>query len=218
MILVSVFRDAESYLDRYINQVKALRQVTEVTVIVAEGDSTDDTYKRLQATDFAVLKVEHGGPAFGSVDHPVRWRQLAAVCNVAWVAAIRELDFGDGDQAVVWVEGDLIWTPETLMALEQRVQKWPAVAPMSFHHGRFYDIWGYRKNERRFGPFPPYHPDLDGDNMVTIDTAGSCIMFSPSAARVACFDPDDCILGLGRSLYAQGMSLWLDPTLKVEHQ
>jgi hypothetical protein len=53
--------------------------------------------------------------------------------------------------------------------------------------------------------------------MVAIDTAGSCIAFSYDAAQVVSFDNADCILGLGRSLYANGLSLWLDPSLKVVH-
>ena len=52
MILASIFRDSATYVDRYVEQVKALRELMPVRVVAVEGDSTDDTYDQLLATDF----------------------------------------------------------------------------------------------------------------------------------------------------------------------
>lgn len=215
MILLSVFRNSGNYVDRYIEQVKCLRNlVGDVHVVAVEGDSTDYTYERLLATDFKVLKVEHGGPMFESMDRALRWRQLGAVCNVGMVAAVRDLTEGE---PLVYMESDLIWSPEIVERLVHHTETFPAVAPLSIQGARFYDVWGYSKDGTRFGPWPPYHPGVNLERMVTIDTAGSCIAMSYAAAQVAEFSLTDCIKGIGRSLYANGHSLWLDPTLRVTH-
>jgi hypothetical protein len=214
VILCSIFRDSTDYLDRYVNQVKALREHMNVSVVVAEGDSTDDTYLWLIETDFRVLKVEHGGPKFPSVDNPLRWRQLAVVCNVALTAAVRELGH---DEPLVYVESDLIWSPETMVRLVKHLTTYPAVAPMSMHGDRFYDIWGHTKHWEDFKAYPPHFTGWSPSMMHQITSAGSCIAMSNTAAQVAHFSPVDCIRGVGRSIADAGLSLWLDPTLSVEH-
>lgn len=223
MILCTIMRDAHRYLGTWTRQIEKLAQICpdRLSVVVAEGDSNDETYKELIALrehlwvdlPITVLKVETGGPYWESQNIAARWRQLAVVCNVALNAAVSRLA---EDEVLVYCESDLIWAPETIVALAERTKQYPAVAPMSMQAGRFYDVWGYRKNERRFSPYPPYHPEI-GSGMVAIDSAGSCTAFSNAAARVIAFDHNDCILGLGRSLYANGMSLWLDPSLTVRH-
>ena len=218
-VLCSIMRDSSSYVDRYMDQALNLAaHHGPVKVVIAEGDSTDDTYARLREyrtfTGLNVLKVEHGGPYYGSIDNPLRWRQLAVVCNVAMTAAVR---IAEADEPVVYVESDLIWDTETMAALIDLTGKYPAVAPLSIRGKRFYDLWGYRKDGIQFSPTPPYHPRILNDSMTRIDSAGSCIAMSPTAARVAEFSLTDCILGVGRSLYANGLSLWLDPTRKVIH-
>lgn len=213
MILASIFRDAGNYVHRYVEQVKKLRELVPAKVIVAEGDSFDYTYDQLCSYDeFTVLKVEHGGPAFRSVDHPLRWRQIAAVGNVVLAAAVREMH----DEPIVYVESDLIWEPDTIVRLAALTDRYPAVATMSMKGDRFYDVWGTRKSGLRFHPQPPYHPEL-GDEITEVDSAGSCFALSPTAALVAQFSPIDCILGIGRSLRDNGLGLYLDPSLSVEH-
>ncbi len=213
-VLVSIFRDSSDYVDRYVEQVDRLRAETPVKVVAAEGDSTDDTYDRLARTDYTLLKVEHGGPYYPSLDLSPRWRQIAAVCNVAMTAAVR---VADPDESVVYVESDLIWDTDTMLALIDHTTRFPAVAPLSMRGGRFYDVFGYMKNGIAFESWSPYHPSVPTDRMVRIDCAGSCMAFSPTAAAVAQFSPVDCVRGVGRSLYAAGLSLWIDPTISVEH-
>ncbi len=217
MILVSVMRDSESYLERFYEQVESLNPRA---VVIAEGDSTDRTWPALHswksssAPPALLLKVEHGGPRFGSVDHPLRWRQLGAVCEVALTAAVRELE---EDEPLVYVESDLIWAAATLEKLATHTSMYPAVAPMSMYNNRFYDTWAYRKNGVQFPRNPPYFPGWSDEMMHQIDSNGSCFALSWDAAQHVHFSPVDCILGIGRTLRQNGFSLWLDPTLQVRH-
>jgi hypothetical protein len=215
MILASIFRDSAAYVDRYVDQIKALREYQPVTVIAVEGDSSDDTYDRLRATDFHVLKAEHGGPKFGSVAHPLRWRQIAVAGSACLAAAMRLVR--DDPQPFCYVESDLIWGPGVVQQLLGDLARVPAVAPLSMQRGRFYDIWGYTLNDRMFRPYPPYHDDIDMLGLSRIDTCGSMFVTRAECVDVLEFSAVDCPRGIGRSLYANGYSLWLDPTVRVEH-
>lgn len=217
MILVSIFRDSAGYVDRYAEQVEKLRVAAgeRVFSVVAEGDSQDNTRELLRDAGFNPLIVEHGGPRFPSIDNPLRWRQIAVVCNTIWCAAIREANPGE---AIAYAESDLVWDAETLVALTERTKQFPAVATMSLHEGtdRFYDIWGHVKDGIRFVPEPPYHPGLDAP-MVEIDSAGSCFAVRSNIAHHVEFSLTDCIRGVGRSLHKAGHRLMLDTTLAVYH-
>jgi hypothetical protein len=222
MILVSVFRDSQPYLDRYWEQCDLLREALidrnePLRRVMVEGDSTDQTYKilgdNLDAGD-SLLKCEHGGPYFPSQNIPMRWRQLAVCCNVAMTAATRD---NRNAEPVVYMESDLIWGPPTVLKLIDHLATYPAVSPLSMQGARFYDTWAYRKDDRRFSPWPPYHPGLSAGMMTRIDSAGSCIAMRAEAAEHVEFSQTDCIVGVGRSLYQNGYALWLDPTLAVRH-
>lgn len=224
MIIASIFRNSTSYLERYWEQTDMLRTaLTErdqpLRRVMVEGDSTDETWKSLQGEVIAgdtLLKCEHGGPMFRSKNLPMRWRQLALASNVAITAATRD---NVNREPVVWMESDLIWDPATVLALldHLHLRNFPAVAPMSMCGARFYDVWAYRKNGRYFSPYAPYHPDLKPGQMTQIDSNGSCFAMTADAADVVEFSMQDCILGVGRALCANGFSLWLDPTLAVRH-
>lgn len=216
MILVSVFRDSEHYIDRYMEQLYELRKHTEVTAVAVEGDSVDNTFKALKSLEepwLHILKAEHGGAKYPSLDIPLRWRQIASVCNIGMCAAVRLNMETRGP--IVYVESDLLWESLTMLRLVGHLEQYPAVAPMSMSHGRFWDIWGHTKDGRGFSSHPPYHPAISGTNMVPIDTAGSCIAMRAECADVVEFSAIDCIRGVGRSLAANGYTLWLDPTLNV---
>lgn len=214
MILASVFRDSAEYLERYVNQVKALREEMPVYVVAVEGDSTDDTWAMLQDTDFYVLKCEHGGPKFGSIDHPTRWRQIASACQVAMIAATR---LCEPDDVFGYIESDLIWEPETLVTLVDDLSRVPAVAPMSMVGDRFYDSWGHRKDGVEFRGSAPFFDGWDPEALTPIDSAGSCFVTRGHYLQFLNFSPVDCIRGIGQSLRDNGYQLYLDPTVKVEH-
>lgn len=212
MILASIFRDAEDYVERWGQQVDDLAEHVDVRTIVAYGDCTDNTGELLEkraVADDVVLRVDHGGPKIESVDHPRRWHQISIVCN----AVMNAVHYRIGQEPLVYVESDLIWEPATILRLVEGLKDHDAVAPMSMRNGRFYDIWGYVKDGV---PFREYDwKRISG--YTPLDSAGSCIAMRPEVARVVTFGEWDCVRGLGFSISLNGYCLWLDPTVEVQH-
>lgn len=218
----SIFRNSTGYHDRYFDQIAKLEAAIgePVRLVIAEGDSDDGSYPDLYQRTIdrewdRLLKVDHGGRHFGSVDHPQRWAQVALVCNAVMVAAEPSLD-----GPMIYVESDLIWEPATMIQLLEDLAVVPAAAPLSMTGGRFYDIWGHRGMDGQpFNTIPPYHPSLDTDApLVQIGSAGSCVVMREEVARVARFGENDCIVGLGREIrHKAEASLWLDRRVSVEH-
>lgn len=230
VLLGSIFRNAAHYVDRYFDQAVALSVAlasrgASLRLVLVEGDSVDGTWAALErhvpawGARLALVKREHGGPPWGSVDHPARWRALAWCANGV-LDALR----GD-DDAVIYVESDLLWDAGTMLALLDHLDRGvPAVAPLCFTTaGHFYDIYGHRGMDGvPFSPFPPYHADLAAlapGHLGLVRSAGSCVAMRADVARLARFgeEPPDCVLGLGRTIWAAGYSLSLDPALKVVH-
>jgi hypothetical protein len=226
VIVSSIFRNSYDYLDRYVDQVVDLENVLGETVklIVAEGDSTDETPATLDYLldgsfiDAEILTVNHGGPEFTSVNDPVRWAQIALVCNAVLRRVQEEIQPGD---TWLYVESDLVWTGDTLAQLvgDCVAEGCNAVAPLSLDGAsdRFYDIWGYTKDGQRFDRHPPYHPGLTGQGLIEIDTAGSCFAMRGHWTHQVAFSETDCIRGIGHSLAAAGGQLWLDQDCEVMH-
>jgi len=221
VLMASIVRDGSHYLDRYAVQVGRLsallgEQGWKLRLALAENDSQDDTHRRLQmlASDHhgAAWDLSHGGPKFGSIDNAVRWGNIARTWN-------RLLDRVAGwqRQALIYVEADLIWTEGTMVRLLQHLDTVPAVAPMCWMGSIFYDIWGHRKDGVHFRNTPPFHPALVGHNggLMQIDSAGSCIAMRGDVAQVARLNETEAMIG--PSIYEQGHSLWLDPSLEVRH-
>lgn len=220
--LSSIFRDSADYVDSYFAQVYALEGALgePVRLVIAEGDSTDDTYALLekQLVDHAegdvLLKIDHGGRKFGSIDHPERWAQIALVCNGVMEAASEYLG------PKIYVESDLIWEPPTMLQLLEDLAVYPAVAPLSIKDGRFYDTFGHRGLDgKAFEYTEPYHEVmLRMAPVVEIASAGSCVVMREEVAAVARFGENDCIVGLGRNIRERaGASLWLDKRVAVHH-
>ncbi|MCK4302622.1 MAG: hypothetical protein KAY24_00075 [Candidatus Eisenbacteria sp.] len=228
IVLASIFRNGGDYVNRWANQVRnlagALPDGHELGVLIAEGDSTDNTWVQLKGFvrmfGGRLVKLEHGGLEWGSVDDVCRWRQVTNV----WNALYGHLDDIEGD-ALIHVEADLIWKPETMRRLLRQLERVPAVSPMVWHRrpGRFYDTYGFRKDGVRFIGQSPYHPALEKwrsevnrqTGLVKIDTAGSCLVMRMEVARKVWFDSDTW--HPGPSIYEQGASLWLDTQVAVTH-
>ena len=211
--LCSIFRNAEPYLERYLNQVADLRkEVDNVRLVLAEGDSEDHTAeildRKIDLLDL-LIHVDHGGPAFGSVNNPQRWDQIAEV-----VKPTLQLALDQNPEVLVWVEGDLIWDTGVMLKLIERARVSPgrAVAPMVFAAGedRFYDTYGFRMQGLPFLPSMPYFPKEGHreDELVKIDSCGSCF-----ATRD--FQPVRKWTGHW-PFYADGR-LWLDDSICVTH-
>ncbi len=224
VVLTSIMRNACGYLDGYLAQIDDLQDALvdaghQLIIEVAEGDSTDATYQQLLAETFrrsnlGVCKLDHGGPAFGSIDNPTRWQNIARTWNGLFERIKNETFDG-----LIYVEADLIWEPDTMIGLLNDLQTVPAVAPMSMHRqGFFYDTWGYRAGGMHFSANIPYHPMLNvlkPGELLQLDSAGSCKVMRAEVARTCRFSEQDAMLG--HDINAKGYSLWLDPQYMVVH-
>jgi len=212
VVVASIFRDASSYIDRYFEQIARLRDLIPLTLHIAEGDSSDDSWNlladRVQDTDW-LYQINHGGRAFKSVDNPERWNQIATVWNTL-------LDKLPQDGPLILVEADLIWRPETMTRLLANLEmdEVDACAPQSLQGDRFYDTWGYRwPNGEKFAT-EPLVPEA---RLHRISSAGSCIAMKPDVYRDCRFGENDGIVGFWRDAHFKDYELWIDPTVAVEH-
>lgn len=182
----SIFMNSVTYLDTYFAQIGDLSKSQELSLVLTEGDSSDDTWNELKARwtpGMYMQQIHHGGPHFGSVDNAQRWEQIARVVRPTVNRAL-ELE----PDAVLWVESDLVWDADTMSKLIESVTEAPGrtSCPMVFADTtpRFYDIWGYRLNGKGFLAHPPYFPEdpthftQPGSNLVHIDSCGSCFATS----------------------------------------
>lgn len=224
--LLSSFRNASGHVPRFFEQVDVLWQVVNergdhLSLIFGEGDSIDGTRDAMldqwPADLMTIVDNSHGGPPMGSIVHPMRFAQLSYSGN----AILRAIP-ADAD-AVIWVESDLLWGADTLLALVEGLREAAVVAPMvlaSDHPDRFYDIWAFRKDGRHFAPFPMYHPDVPmvGSPVpVELDSAGSCLAIRGDVARAVTFPPEDVIVGLCRQVREMGGRVIVRPDLVVRH-
>ena len=205
--LCSIMRNSAHYLDRYLEQVTALRRRLEVRLVVTYGDCTDNTYGQLitSGVEMDLAECSHGGPNFGSIDHPTRWDQIAKVVRFT-------LDrVGDPGDALIWVEADLIWHPDVMLGLVTDLDHVPAVAPQLLANNsiRWYDTFSYRRNGEMFNGQPPYYqpPNYQSDQLVPIDSCGSCFVT----------DGDYWRDWSGHWPYTPDGGMWLDPALTVWH-
>jgi len=228
MTLISCFRNATGYIERYFDQVDRLRDMLtglghDFFGVWGEGDSTDKTkrYIHLFQYDFnlagVVVDCDHGGPEFGSEVNTERFRQLAYVANRMWAHIPADTDI------VIDVESDLIWEPETMLTLIDRLQDYPAISPMVWMDGQrfprtfFYDVWAFRKNGQQFSHYPPYCDGFDADKPFMVDSAGSCMAIRGDLARKLVWD-ENVFVGISRQIYEHGASLWVDPTVACFHE
>lgn len=228
--LCSAFRNASAFIGRYFEQMAKLRdRLGErgdcLYLVLAEGDSIDATWSDLfwvtDDFDCEVIRVNHGGPDYGSVVNAERFANIAKVCNAIWERIPQDAG------AVIFVESDLIWEPSTMLALLDRLPKYPAVAPRimlqreGFPDGYFYDTWAFRRNGKHFSGWLPWWDD-DEDRAygepVQLDSAGSCMAIRGDLARQLCWPAEDVLVGLCRLIYERGGSVWLDPKASVIHE
>lgn len=206
--LCSIFRNATSYLPQYFAQVNALRKEIPVRLVLAEGDNADATgiLLRQGASDGdRVITVDHGGRVFGSIDAPERWANIAKVVRGVIDAV------GEPGEVLAWVEGDLIWDPETMLSL--LVADRP-VTPMVMagNSPRFYDIWGHRALGHGFLATPPYIPGevkREGP-YAKIDSCGSCFALPPEHF-------DSFYKWDGMWPFTAGGDLWLNTETRISH-
>lgn len=211
IVLCSIFRDSHSYLERYFDQIAELRERIDLKLILAEGDSVDATRPalvgHLMGTDDVCITADHGGPKFASIDHPVRWEQIAYVVRKTLERALREQP-----DVLVWVESDLLWDADDLLALIDAAKNGRSVTPMVFAEGtnRFYDVYGHRMNGAWFmGHAPYFQGPVEREGVyVKVDSCGSCFA-TPDMDALRKWD--------GHWPYHGHGKLWLDTEHKVRH-
>jgi hypothetical protein len=207
----SIMRNSMGYMDRYLAQMRRLRELVDIRVSVGYGDASDGTADALENTPpdkiENLLEVNHGGADFGSVDTSLRWTQIASV-----VRPVLRMALEQEPEALVWVEADLVWEAPALAQLIEQAKTGRSVAPLALEYNspRFYDHWGYRMEGTHFTEEPPYYPHEPTvvDGLVKIDSCGSCFATSEYAPLQA-WD--------GRWPYTGGGGLWLDPKVSVRH-
>jgi glycosyltransferase involved in cell wall biosynthesis len=225
--VASMFRDSMPYLARYQEQVEGLRSLLEargdyLRLIAVENDSRDGTWEDLDLwghssfCDLTLIKAHDGCPYYPSIDHQPRWQHIAWVCN----HALEQVD--DRDDVLLYVESDLVWVPDDLLALIDRLSEVEAVSCPNYHQepgGRYYDTWGSRKDGVRFISQRPYHQALVdwAGGLIEMDSVASVLAVKADIARKTRFSPEDGFVGWCRDIRAQGHQIWLDPTLYVVH-
>lgn len=230
--LCSAFRNsvANEHLDKYLEQVTGLhlalsKRGDRLHCVWGEGDSTDDTLAHLRWVaeyaqwPIALVDCTHGGADYPSIVLAERFQQLAQVGRCIWAAIPADAD------AVVYVESDLIWDAETLVALIDRLADYPAISPMVLLDRKgwgkgvsFYDTFVFRKDGKHFEHYPPYHACYVSNKPFAVDSAGSVMAFRGDIARRIVFGEDTIFLGICQQVYEMGYSVWVDPTLKVIHE
>jgi hypothetical protein len=230
--ILSAFRDSTAYIERYFTQIDSLACLLGqrgdcLNLVLGYGDSSDGTEAYLyeeasnRGVETLLLDVTHGGPHFGSIEHPQRFKQLAYAGNSLLGCVQRRAD------VVAIVESDLIWDAQTFVSLlddlELRTNFNSAVAPMVMDgEHSFYDVFAFRRNGERFTKEPPYLPrhtrsDLIEGSLIRLDSAGSMLVMDGSMARRVCFTDEEAIVGLCKDIYAHGGTIWLDADSAVFH-
>lgn len=227
--LISCFRNSEHYLGRYFNQVAELfadmsQYEHDMRLIWGEGDSTDRTLEQLLAFQALlphrvnIVDCTHGGTKdYQGVINEQRFRELGYVGRCMWAHIPADAD------AVVYVESDIIWQPETLLALINRLDEYPAISPMVYLRRQgwaahaFYDTFVFRKNGVCFEHYPPYAKGFDDSKPFTVDSAGSCMAIRGDLARGLKWD-ERVFIGICKQIYDSGESVWVDPAVAIYHE
>lgn len=221
--IVSIFRNsANGQTQRFLTQVAGLQKLWPGTlrVIAVHGDSTDQTAESLGIwaqrfqIDLELIERSHGGPVFGSTEHPERLRALSFVGNGAMEAVRPE------DDLIWYAESDLIWDPLVAFNCLQLVDGIThCVAPLVFAGENFYDVFCFRGLDgQRFAPFAPYHSSLSiGSGLTEVSSVGSAFAASGEVARNCRMGQDGVLLGFFQDARERGYNVFVAQYLKVRH-
>lgn len=191
-----------------------------LTLVLGYGDSSDGTGESLydeccHRFDGRLIDVSHGGRFYGSMVHPVRFKQLAQIGNTLWGHIPETTDI------VGLVESDLIWDSYDIYNLisHLNLSNLPVIITPMVHlqDGRFYDIWAFRKNGTNFRNSKPFHPDIDERRYYELDSAGSVLFMKAGLARQLTWPEEDVVVGFCRQARELGAKIILDSLTEVYH-
>jgi len=128
LVVGSAFRDSgTTQIGRWAQEIgflanrgKSLLNPMEVRAVAVWGDSSVEVQHNLRRAadyynfDLDIIEHSHGGPRWVSVEDPARMAALSGVANAVLDAVQPDDDY------LFYVESDLIWTPETVLALIER--------------------------------------------------------------------------------------------------
>lgn len=230
LVILSAFRDAVGHINRYFDQVLALREhglkndsAFSVRVVACEGDSTDKTLHDLQWMKLAIdsqvsvsiIKHDHGGLAFGSVESVERMFALTGVMRVM----LAQVSYND--DMVLYVESDLIWTPHGVGSIVDRAGEhggFDVVSPLVFAGDNFYDVYCYRGLDgSRFVPFKPYHSSLYRSGITEVSSVGSCLAFRAGLARGVEPIGNEGLISFCAGVRDGGFRIGVDSRFSVRH-
>lgn len=207
-------RDGMGYIDRWEAQINAALPHFEAgSAVVCEGNSSDGTKERLQASalhcDLKVVTLDTGVKKYASVSHPERWANLTNSWNAAMAAIPTSCEL------VIAVESELVWDVDVLLECVAALDHYDVIAPMLFmqrNPARFYDTNGFRIEGVKFRNSPPYLPPGSGNGRyVRCDTVGGMIVTRRALARRAVWR-DTC-----RLFFPDGTAIVADTARKIYH-
>lgn len=182
--------------------------------ICIEGDSTDDTYEKLQQVQgfrTIVRKVDQGTPHYGSYAIPERLEALGKLWNLGLEIALDE-----GAEHLLMLDAD-ITTPSRM--LNRLIgHKKDVVSPMFFFEKSVFwrDTWGYHAGGSDFMNRYPYHRNYNGRGLFEVDCVGVPFMRRAVAESGARYGPHE-VRSLCAEVKAKGFSVWVDPGMAIYH-
>jgi hypothetical protein len=221
LAVLSLFRDSawSGQAARFMRRAAALRDAWPgcLRVIAVWGDCIDGTDVQLmheaERLNLALQLVtcHHGKPNYGSCEHPDRLAALSKVLN-AGLEAVRD------DDAVFYVESDLVWEPATAVELISRLSsEYPLIAPLIYAGAAFYDTWGFRVNGVRFGSIEPWLGLDRQGGLSRVDSVGSCFAMLGNVARCCRVRNDYALVGFCEDVREHGYGVYVDAAQRVEH-
>lgn len=227
--VLTPFRNARKYLRLYFAQLVSLQDLLvrngySLRLVAAEGDSLDGTRERIVElsesfhTPLTMVDTTHGHMKWGSVEDPVRMKVMSDVMNKA-LDEVKE-----SDSIVVWIMSDLEWSASDIFSLiksaETENMNCQIFAPVVYslpNQSVFYDTWAFRGfNGQRFRSVYPWHPDLIGEGLHQISSAGTCLVMKGQIARDCRATDQEAVSFCENSSY-KGYSIAIDLGVSVVH-
>ena len=226
LVVLSFFRNAAGgQVQRFMQRVADLAEAhRDVHVVAVYGDCVDNTAESLQAhadvrsIPLTLVSHDHGGPVYGSTEHPDRLRALSGLANAGLDAV---LSLTKGACVVLYVESDLIWDAQTVLRLMDKLDKTrdaDVIAPLIFAGENFYDVYAYRGLDGlRFSPQKPYHHLLHHTLLTEVSSVGSCFVMEGWVLKDSRIRNEQALPGLWQQARKLGHRVYVDPTEKVQH-
>lgn len=213
----ALFRNSAAYIDYFRAVMTAqARDHIELAFSLVEGDSTDDSYARLQAWAAADSRVTLSKvdvePVTDFADRVSKWAMLG---NVAVEQAL-----ATDCTHVLWCESDLVLPFDLLDQL--LAEPADIVAPAIFLGTLFYDTWGFRGLDgTRFSNEAPYHREFHHHARVPLSSVGSCVLFRrelfDQGVRFRGSYDDGLLVGVCRDAAALGFQTFMDSRVAIVH-